>query len=112
MYDYLDDHYNNQPQIEQANNTVTASEEPASNCTTNLYQSMIPITIPAQHTVNDFIRTDVNRASATANAESVKEEEEGEETYTVMHTPIVLSCTPALEDLHTWATAPSGNRKE
>ena len=104
MYDYLDDHHNNQPQLGQVNNTVTASEEPVSNCTTNLYQS-IPINIPTHYMDNDFVsyqpieHRDINMASTTADAESSKEEEE---TYTVMHTPIVMSHTPTVEDLRTW----------
>lgn len=112
FYESLEERINSQSQHVQTNIAAPSSKDTASS-NTNIYHS-IPINIDGTQ-AGDGQGTDHTTRTSSMNEEKaagVKNDLEGEEVYTVMHTPIGMSTTPAKEYIHTWMSMPENFRRE
>lgn len=92
-------------------NMAAPSSEDTGSSNANVYQS-IPVNIDGTQTGGGQSTNHTTRASSMNEENTSKSDLEGEDAYTVMHTPIGMSTTPTREYIHTWMSMPENYRRE
>ena len=109
FYENLEERLNSQSQHVQSNIAAPTIEATTSS-NANLYHS-IPINIDGTQTGDEQDTTNHNAGASNMSGENADRVTE-EEAYTVMHSPIGMSCSPTRENIHTWMSMSENYRRE